>query len=61
MSCKEIKTVHGNMVEVQDEFGAPLAIRFEDDDGKCRNVYLSCEDATKIARALDAFVTIHSP
>lgn len=60
MSYKQIKTTRGNMIEVADEYGAPLSIRFEDDDGKCRSVGLSCDDATKIAKALDAFVTIHS-
>lgn len=60
MSSKEIKTTHGNTVEVNDEYGAPLYLMIEDNDGKRHSVYLSCEDATKIARALDAFVTIHT-
>jgi len=61
MSTRAIKATHGNQIEISDECGSPLSIRFEDDDGKFHRVSINLNDASEIAAALDAFVVIHKP
>lgn len=59
MSAKKIKLHLGDEVEVNDSYGAPIALRVCDGQ-RSTAVSLSLEEARQIARALDAFAEIHS-
>lgn len=59
MSKKIIKTNIGNEIEICDDSGSIMIIA-EDNDGRHHWIRLSCDDATKIAEILKAFVVINS-
>lgn len=58
MACKKIKTHLGNAVEVHDEYGRPVGLRFHDDEGRWKNISLSPADARELAKVLEAFATV---